>query len=147
MEEWKWWKIVEYQKTSLKTKNCQILYKTKTVSHLKEVIQPPPTHSRQIKPYYVFETKNFLPRYTEMYRHSLSKCFKNAGSWASRNGAVQMFFLAPNRNMCARIFAKSERFLALLPEHFNFNFEWVEVRAMSEVFWGKLYCKMSDLFR
>ena len=146
MEGWKWRKIIEYQKTSLKTKNCQTLYKAQTASHFKEVIQSPPNPPHQMKPYYVFGTKIFLRRSTEIYRHSLSKCFKNAGFWASRNGAVQMFFLAPSRNMCAGIFAESESFLALLPTYINFNVKWVEVRAMSEVFWGKLYCKMSDIF-
>ena len=28
----------------------------------------------------------------------------------------------------------------------EYNVEWVEVRKMSEVFRGKLYCKMSDFF-
>ena len=64
-EELKWWKIVEYQKTSLKMKSCQILYEGQTASHLKEVIQPRPKPPRQIKPY-IFGTKVFLRRYTEI---------------------------------------------------------------------------------
>ena len=31
-------------------------------------------------------------------------------------------------------------------EHVIFNFKRVEIFKMSEVFWAKLYCKMSDLF-
>ena len=39
----------------------------------------------------------------------------------SRNRAVQMFFLTPNRNMFARIFAKPESFLTVLREDIAFN--------------------------
>ena len=49
---------------------------------------PPHLIPSQIKPYYVSGTKIFLRRYKEIYRHLLSKC----SSWASRNGAVQIFF-------------------------------------------------------
>ena len=42
---------------------------------------------------------------------------------------------------------KLERFLAVLREHTISIAKWVEVRKMSNVFWAKLYCKMSDLFR
>ena len=45
-------------------KTCQTLYETQTASHLKEVIQPPPTHPRQIKPLRRLWNKNFL---TEIY--------------------------------------------------------------------------------
>ena len=103
-------------------KNCQTLYEAQTANHLKEVIHPPPNPPPSDKTLLRLWNKNFL---TEIYKNittfSLSKCLKNAGSWASRNGSVQMFFLAANRNMCAGIFAKSERFLAVLPEHINFN--------------------------
>ena len=70
----KWWKVVEFQKVSIKTKNCKTFYEAQAVS------QPPsgnysgsphPT-PHQIKPYYV------LRRYMEIHRHFLSKCFKNA---------------------------------------------------------------------
>ena len=46
-------------------KSYQILYEGQTASHLKEVIQPRPKPPRQIKPY-VFGTKVFLRRYTEI---------------------------------------------------------------------------------
>ena len=38
---------------------------------------PPQLILHQIKSYYVSGTKIFLRRYTEIYRHLLSKCFKN----------------------------------------------------------------------
>ena len=57
-----------------------------------------------------------------------------------------MFFLTPNRNMFTRKFVRSEKLLAVLREHIIFYVKLVEVRKMSEVFWAKLYCRISDLF-
>ena len=74
-------------------KNCQTLYEAQTTNHLKEVIQPPPNPPLSDKTLLRLWNKNFL---TEIYKNittfSLSKCLKNVGSWASRNGSVQMFF-------------------------------------------------------
>ena len=50
------------------------------------------------------------------------------------------------RNMFTGKFVKSERVLAVLQEHIIFDVKWDEVRKMSEDFWAKLYCKISDLF-
>ena len=85
-----------------------------------------------------------------MYRNIQTFSFKvlqESSSWASGNGAVQMIFLTPNRNIFAGKFVNWESFLAVFWEHVIFNFKRVEIRKMSEVFWAKLYCKMSDLFR
>ena len=49
--------------------------------------------------------------------------------------------------MFAGKFVTSERVLAVLREQIVVNVKLVEIRKMSEVFWAKLYCKMSDLFR
>ena len=49
------------------------------------------------------------------------KVLQQCSSRAPRNGAVQMFFLKPNRNMFAGKFVKLERFLAVLREHIIFN--------------------------
>ena len=68
-------------------------------------------------------------------------------SWASGIGTVQMFFLTPNRNMFAGKFMCLESFLDTFWEHIVFNVKRVEIRKMSEVFWPKLYCKLSDLSR
>ena len=70
-------KIVEFSKISFKIKNCKTFCKAQTVNRLKKFIQAPPSHPRQIKPYYVSKT-NFLRRYIEIYRHLLSNCFNNA---------------------------------------------------------------------
>ena len=72
MEVSKCWKIVEFEKISIKMKNCKEIYEAKRASCLKEIIQPPPTPNPPPV------RKIFLRRYTEIYRHLLSKCFKNA---------------------------------------------------------------------
>ena len=65
---------------SIKMKNCKTLYEVQTASHLKEIFQSPPPQPtpHQIKSYYVSGTKILLRRYTEIYRHLLSKYFKDA---------------------------------------------------------------------
>ena len=60
------------------------------------------------------------------------KVFQECNYWASRKGAVQIFFLTPNRNMSAGKFAKSERLLAVLREDIIFNVKWVEARKIVE---------------
>ena len=81
-----------------------------TVSRLKELIQAPPHPTLyQIRPYYVPGTKTFLRRCIEIYRR------------LSRNGAVQIFFLTPGRNIFAGKYVKSEPFLAVLRLHIVFN--------------------------
>ena len=92
----------------------------------------------------------------EIYRNIQTlavKVLQECSSWASRNGTapfLQMFFLTPNRNMFAGKFIKWERFLAMLLEHIMFDVIEVEVEVevdkMNEVFWARLYCKMSDIF-
>ena len=65
--------------------------------------------------------KNFL---TEIHRNIQTfscKVLQKCNSWASRNGAAQMYSLTPSRNMSAGAFLKSERFLAVLRQHIIFN--------------------------
>ena len=75
------------------------------------------------------------------------KVLQEGISWVSRNGAVQMFLLTPNKHMFPEKFVNWERFLAVFWEHIIFNVKWVEVRKESAVFWTNLYCKISDLYR
>ena len=92
--------------------------------------------------------KRHFPR--EIYRNIQTFAFKvlqESSSWASGNGAVQMIFLTPNRNIFAGKFVNWEHFLAVFWEHVISSPKRIEIRKMSEVFWAKLYCKMSDLFR
>ena len=62
---------------------------------------PPHLTPSQIKPYYVSGTKIFLRRYKELYRHLLSKCFKNAVLGRQEMVQYKYFFLTPNKNMFA----------------------------------------------
>ena len=90
--------------------------------------------------------KNFL---TEIYRNIQTFAFKvlqEGSSWLSGNGAVQIIFLTPNRNIFTGKFVNWGSFLAKFWEHVTFSFKRIGIRQMSEVFWAKLYCKMSDLF-
>ena len=132
---------------SIKMKNCKTFYEGQTVSLVKEIIQPLHHPSlNQIKSYYGSGAKIFLRRYTEIYRHLLSKCFRNAVLERQEMMQCKFFFLTPNRKMLAGTFVKLERFLAVLQGHIIFNVKWVEVHKMSEIFWAKLYRKTSELF-
>ena len=146
MEVLKCWKTVEFPKISIKMKNCKTLYKAQIVSHLRKLFSLPLPHPQPCKILLQLWNKHFL---VEIYRNIQAfafKVFQECSSWLSRNGAVQMFFLTPNRNIFTAKFVKSERFLTVLWEHITFDVKWVEVHKMSEVFWVKLYCKISDLF-
>ena len=73
------WKMVEFPKSSIKIKNCKTFYEGQTGNHVKEIIQPLHHPSPQSdKSYYSSGTKIFLRKYTEIYKHLLSRCFKNA---------------------------------------------------------------------
>ena len=78
---------------------------------LKETIQPPPNPHPSDKTLLRLWNKHFL---TEIDRNTQTFAFKvlqKYRSWPSKNGAVQMFFLTPNRIMFAGKFARSERIL------------------------------------
>ena len=83
-----------------------------------------------------------MQKYTDILP---SKCFQGSSSRVLGNGAKQMFFLKANRNMFAGKLLNWKSFLAVFWEHI-FNFKRVEICKVSEVYWAKLYCKMSDLF-
>ena len=121
---------------NLNKKNTKNFTRPKQPATLNKLFSLFPTHLHQTKSYCVSGTKIFLRRYTEIYRQEYS-------SWASKAGAVQMCFL---ENLFPGKFINSERFSAVLPEHVIPNTKQVQVCKMSEVFWAKLYYKMSDLF-
>ena len=146
MQVSKRWEIVEFPKISIKMKNCKTSYKVHTASLLRKLFSLVPTHPPSDIILLRLWNKNFL---TEIYRNMQTFAFKvlqKCSSWASRNDAVQMFFLTPSRNIFAGKFLMSERFLTVLREHVIFNANWVEVRRISDVFRSKLYCKMRNLF-
>ena len=69
-------KWIVYKKRC-KTKNCKIFYESQTGNPIRKLFSLPPNLNQQINSYFVSGTKIFLRRYTEIYRHFLSKCFKN----------------------------------------------------------------------
>ena len=126
--------------------NCKTFCKAQTASCLKIFIQSPPIPPLPDETLVRLGNNFFIRRYIEIYRHLLSKCFKNAVLGRQEIVVLQIFFLASHRNMFAGKFIKSERFLAVFREHIIFKVKWVKVCKMSEVFLAKLCCKLRDLF-
>ena len=117
MEVPKCWKIVQFSKILTKMKNCRTCYETQTVSRLLEIIPPSPNPPSSDKMLLRLWKKKIL---VEIYRNMQTFVFKvpqKCSSWASRNGAVQIFSLTLSRNISAGKYLKSERFLAVLREH------------------------------
>ena len=115
-------------------KNCKTLYEVQTASRLKEIFQPPPTHPSPDKILLCLWNKNIIKETYRKMQAFTFKVFQECGSWASRNDAVQMLFLTPNRNMLAGKFVKSDRVLTVLLEQFVVNVKLVEVSKVSGVF-------------
>ena len=68
-------------------------------SYMKEIIHPPSPPPPPDKSFLCIWKKCFL---TDVYRNIKTFYFKvlhKSSSWASRNGAVQMFFLTQTKNM------------------------------------------------
>ena len=91
LEVSKCWKVVEFPKISIKMKNCKTFYKA--ASHLKGIIQPPPSPFPPDKILQCLWDKNFLRRYKEIYRHLLSKGFTNAVLGCQEMVQCKCFFL------------------------------------------------------
>ena len=90
-------------------KNCKTFYEAQTMSCLKEIIQPPPIHPPSDKILLRLLNKNI---FREIYRNIQTFAFKELqewDSWASINGAVQMLFLKPSRNMFAENILQSQK--------------------------------------
>ena len=146
VELWKCWNKFNFQRFQLKWKIVKNFPTPKQQATLRKLFSQPfpnPTPSRQ----YLTTSLEEKFSYGNIQKY-IGICFQSASrmrSWTSRNYALQMFFLKPNRNMLAGKFVKSERLLAVLQENIISNIKWVEVCKTSEVSWAKLYCKMSDL--
>ena len=107
-------KVVEFPKVSIKIKVFKIFYKARTVS----LFNPLPN-----KGFLRLWNKNI---FMEIYRNIQTFAFqllRECSSWVSKNGAVQMFFLKPTRNMFDGKFVNRVRFLAVLWEHIFYNAE------------------------
>ena len=141
MEVSKCWKIVEITKISIKMKDCNTFYEVQKTSRLNEIIQSSPTHFPSDK----ILLRLFLRRYTEINGHLLSKCFKNAVLGVKKRWSANVFSDTKQKHVCWEILVNPERFW-LYCKTILFSMR-VEVLKMSEVFWAKLYCKISDLFR
>ena len=90
MEVSKCWKVVEFQKNSVKIKSCKTLYEAQTATRLKETIQAPRNSPPSGKTLLRLWNKIFL---REIYRNAQKFAFKvhqESGSWASRK---KMLFL------------------------------------------------------
>ena len=80
-------------------KNFKIFDETQTANRLEKIIQPD-------KSFLGLQNKNVL---TEIYRNIQTFAFqvlRKSNYLGSRNGAVQMVFLTPTRNMFAGTFVK-----------------------------------------
>ena len=134
---------MNFQKFQLKWKIVKHFARPKQQSALRNVFSLPPSHSPLDKTLIRLGNKFF---FKEIYRNIQIFAFKvlqECSSWVSKNDAVQIFILTPHRNMFARKFVKSERFLAVFG---SILFSLSSELRMTEVFWAKLYCKMCDLF-
>ena len=84
-------------------KNCKTFYEAQTASSVKEIVQTPPSApTPPDKSLLRLWNKSFS---TEIYRNLQTfgfKVFLECSSCASRNGAVQMFFLTPS-DVCWKI--------------------------------------------
>ena len=146
MKVLKYWKMWNFEKFQLKWKLVKHFTRTKQRATFLKLLSLPQLPISPDKILLRLWNKTFL---REIYRNIQTFAFKvlqESSSWASGNGAVQMIFLTPNRNLFAGNFVKWESFLAVFWEHVIFNFKRVEICKISEVFWAKLYFKMSDLF-
>ena len=105
-------KMLNYSRISknFNVKSFKIFYEAQAVSYLKEVIQT--TTSKKLL--------------TEIYRITQTfafPVFRECSSWASRNGAVQIYFSDTNqKHICWKI-CKVSGFLAVLREYIFENVE------------------------
>ena len=86
---------------------------------------------------------------TKIYRNIQTFAFKvlqECSPWTFKKWCSGNVFSDTKQKILAWKFVKCERLLDALRECIIFNVKWVEVLKMSEVFWAKLYCKLSDLF-
>ena len=134
---------MNFQKLQLKRKIVKHFARPKQRRTLRILFSLPPFYPSRDKTLLRLWIKKIVK---EIYRNIQRFAFKVLQECSSRNGAVQISFLTPNRNMFTGKFVKLERFLAVLREHIIFNVKWVVVCKMSQIFRAKLYCKMCSLF-
>ena len=121
----------KYRNTEKYLKNCKTFYETQSARKLFSLSPP---HIPPDKILLRLCSKHFL---REIYRNIQTFAFKvlqESSSWASGNGAVQMFFLTPNRSIFPGKFVNWENILTVFWEHIIFNFKEAAIWKISEVF-------------
>ena len=99
-------------------KKFKTIYGAQTTNRFEEIFLLP--RDRRFLPLW---NKNYL---TDIYRNIQTFAFqvlRECSSWASRNGAVQMFLYTLNRNKLAGKFVKRARFLFVLRKYIFSNGE------------------------
>ena len=101
---------MNFQKFQLKWKIVKHFARPKQRTALKKLFSLPPSHLPPDKTLLRLWNKNFVK---EIYRNIKAFAFKvlqECSSWASINGAVQIFFLAPNRTCLLENLKSEKRF-------------------------------------
>ena len=111
---------------------------------LKKLFSLPPTPDPQDKILRCLWDKHFLTKICRNIQIFFFKELQERSSLGCQEMAeCKCFFLTHQRNMFAGNFVKWEGFLVVFQEHLIFNVKWIELHKMSEVFWAKLYCKVT----
>ena len=128
MEVSKCWEIVEFHKISIKMKNFETFTSPKQPSAWRKLFKLPTREMYRMFLEWKFSNGD-LQEYTEI-------CFPSAR---------RMQFLGVQKYFSVNIFFDTNQ-KNVFAEYIFYKAEWVDVRKMSELFWVKLYRKMSDLF-
>ena len=148
MEVSKCWKIVKSPKTfNYNEKLKKRSMRPKQWASLNKLLCLPPSSTPPDKILLRLWNKNFLNYIYRIIQTFAFKMLQECSSWVSRICAVQTFFLTKKEKHFAVKLVKWERFVAVFQEHIIFSVNRVEVHKMSEVFWTKLYCKISNIYQ
>ena len=98
----------------------------------------PAIHHWLIEKISVSGTKIFEQRFTGIYKYLLSKCSASGNAHLQFLGVLDVFSDTNQKYVFACC--------CVWQECIFYNVELFEVYKMSEVFWAKTYCKMTDIF-
>ena len=134
---------MNFKKFHLKWKAAKHFRRLKQRATLRKSfsLHQPPTPPDKI----LLNLWNKITFITEIYRHLFSKCSKKVVLGRQEMLQCKWSYWSPNRNIFAGKFVNWQSLLAVFWEHVISSFKRVEIHKMSEIFWMKLYCKMSDL--
>ena len=114
----KYWKIAEFPKKSIEMNHRKTFYKAQTASHLRKFFSLPQPIYHQIESYYLFETKIFLGRYTEIYRYLLTKFSKKVALGSQEMVQCKSFFWDQTEHVCWKIRKLRKFFGCVLGAHY-----------------------------